>query len=362
VMDVDPGFKAESVVKAEYQLPTSRYPRDFSKWPNWVEVHGFNAGLLERVRAIPGVQSAGLASAHPLDAGFTNSFTVIGREAESRDWPEISVRQVSPGYFPTLGVRLVRGRLFEDSDDAAAPPVALINEEAARRFFPNRDPVGQQISYWGTPRRIIGVVGNERIHGVTEQAPPVTYAALAQTPSNSGVLLAKTSLDPSSLGAGLRNAIAEADGQLAVYGIEPLGDTLVQSVGERRFAMLVIGAFGMVTIVLALVGIHGVVSYTTAQRTREIGIRVALGASRQSVVQMIVRGGLTIAALGTLAGLAGAVAVSRLLSGLLFGVARLDPATFVLVPIGVLLATALSAYLPARRAARIDPLSAIRSE
>jgi predicted permease len=362
VMDVDPGFEAQAVVKAEYQLPGARYPRDMSKYPHWVEIHRFNAALLDRARTIPGVESVALASAHPLDAGFTNSFTVVGREAESGDWPEISVRQVSPGYFPTLGVKLVDGRTLEESDDAAAPLVAVINQEAARLFFESRDPIGQQIRWWGTVRRIVGVVGNERIHGVTEQAPPAVYAPLAQAPAGVGVLFAKTSSEPGLLGPQLRDAIAETDAQLAVYAVEPLSDTVVQSVGERRFAMMVLGAFGLVTIILALVGVHGVVSYTTAQRTREIGIRVALGASRQSVVAMVVRGGLAVAALGTLAGLAGAVAVSRLLSGLLFGVAQIDPLTFLLVPVGVLLATALSAYLPARRAAGIAPVSAIRTE
>ncbi|MEO8452186.1 MAG: ABC transporter permease, partial [Gemmatimonadota bacterium] len=362
VLEVDPGFRAEGVLKAEYQLPTTRYPRNFAVWPHWTEIHRFNAELLDRVRSIPGVESAAIAGAHPLDAGFTNSFAVVGREAEGRNWPEISVRLVSPGYFTTLGVRRVSGRVLEPADDGKAPLVAVINEAAAKRFFPTQDPIGHEIRFWGTPRRIVGVVGDERFRGLTEPAAPGVYAALAQAPSSSGVLLVRTAGDPTLLARAVREAIWSGDRELAIYGVEPLSETLLESIGQRRFAMMVLGAFAAVTLVLALIGIHGVLSYATSQRTREIGIRIALGATRGEVSGLVMRGGLTLAALGTGFGLLGAAAGSKLLAGLLFGVGRGDPGTFVVAAVAALAAAALATWLPARRAGSITPTEALRAE
>jgi predicted permease len=362
VLRVDPGFRSAGVLKAEYQLPASRYPQDYSKWPAWSEIHGFNGELLRRLRALPGVDAAAIASAHPLDAGFTNSFTVVGREEEARDWPEISVRIVSAGYFATLGVRLSRGRVIEESDALAATPVAVINDAAAARFFPGGDPIGHEIRFWGVSRRIVGVVGNERLRGLTESAPSAVYISLAQVPSASGVVLVRTTRDPLSLALPVRRAVRGVDPSLAVYGVEALPETLLQSVGQRRFAMLVLSAFAAVTLVLALIGVHGVLSYTTSQRTHEIGIRVALGATGGRVAGLVVRGGLALAAWGTALGMAGALAGSRLLTGLLYGVGRLDPWTFIAVPVVVLAASTLATWLPARRASRVDPVEALRAE
>lgn len=362
VMSVDAGFNAEGVLKAEYQLPESRYPRDFSKFPNFTEIHQFNERLLRRVRVLPGVQSAAIASAHPLDAGFTNSWRVIGREAEGADWPEISVRVTTPSYFPTMGLTLIKGRLLDDTDDTEAPPVAVINATTAQRFFASQEPIGQQLAFWGLPRLIVGVVKDERIHGLTEATPAATYIPLAQAPASSGVLLVRGTGDPTRLAGPVRQAIRDADPQLAVYGVEPFTATVMTSVGQRRFAVLVLVVFAVITIALALIGIHGVVSYVAAQRTREIGIRLALGASRSSVVRLVIRGGLVLALAGIVIGLAGALAGSRLLAGLLFGVSSVDPLTFVVVPLAVVLATLGATWLPARRAARAAPLAAIRSE
>jgi putative ABC transport system permease protein len=362
VMNVDAGFNAEGVLKAQYQLPESRYPRDFSKFPNFTEILQFDQRLLARVRALPGVESAAIASAHPLDAGFTNSWRVIGREAEAAEWPEISVRVTTPSYFGTMGLSLIKGRLLQDTDDTHAPAVAVINATTAKRFFASQEPIGQRLAFWGLPRLIVGVVQDERIHGLTEATPAATYIPLAQAPASSGVLLVRGAGDPMRLAGSVRQAIRDTDPQLAVYGLEPFTATVLTSVGQRRFAVLVLGVFAVVTMALALIGIHGVVSYVAAQRTREIGIRLALGASRRSVIALVIRGGLVLAFAGIVAGLAGAVAGSRLLTGLLFGVSRVDPVTFVVVPLAVVAATLAATWLPARRAARAAPLTAIRSE
>jgi putative ABC transport system permease protein len=361
VLNVDPGFSAAGVVKAEYQLPESRYPRDYRKWPAWPEVHAFDRALLDRVRAIPGVEAAALAGAGPLDPGFTNSFVVVGRESEARDWPEISVRVVSSGYLGTLGVRLARGRPLEDGDDATAAAVAVINQAAVRRFFRDQDPLGQEIRFWGTSRRIVGVTEDELIHGLTEPAPPAVYLPLGQAP-RSAIVFARTGGDPRDLEEPLRQAIWTVDRELAVYGVEPLEDTLKGSISQRRFAVLVLGAFAAVTFLLALVGIHGVLSYTTSQRTREIGIRLALGSTGSGVTGLVMRGGFRLAVIGTVLGLAGATLGSRLLGGLVYGIPRLDPRTFVVVAVGAIGAALFATWLPARRAARVQPMSCLRAE
>lgn len=221
LQQVNPGFRAEGVLKMEFQLPSSRYPVSFSTWPNFREIHRFNEALLSRLTVLPGVESAAIAGNHPLDAGFTNSFVVVGREAEARNWPEISIRRVTPGYFRTVGVSLIQGRLLQDSDGTSANPVLLINKAAARRFFPSRNPLGQQIGFWGSARTIVGVVGNEKIHGVTEPDPLAVYAPLAQMPSMNGAesLLLLVNGDPASMVSAVRAAVREQDPALAIFGV-----------------------------------------------------------------------------------------------------------------------------------------------
>ncbi len=362
LQQVNPGFDAERVVKAEFQLPGTRYPTDFKVFPNFKEIHQFNAALMQRVSSLPGVESAAIAGNHPLDAGFTNSFAVIGREAEARDWPEISVRRASPGYFRTLRIPLVRGRLILESDTTEAASVVLINEASVSRFFTTQDPIGQRIDIYGTPRTIVGVVGDEKIHGLTELAPVAVYLPIAQAPWSNGTLLVRTSGDPALIASSVRAAVREVDPSLAVFGVEPLQDTLAQSTGEQRFMMLLVGVFASLALVLSLIGIHGVLSYTVVQRRKEIGIRVALGAAPGQVVRVVLGQGLRLAMIGLVAGVGLALLFSRALAGLLFGVAATDVTTFAVVVLGVAAVSVLAMWLPARRAARVDPLVALRYE
>jgi putative ABC transport system permease protein len=364
LLSVDPGFQAGGVVKAEYQLPRSRYPADFAAWPDFREQHAFVAAILARAEALPGVAAAAVAGNHPLDPGFTNSFVIVGRESEAREpgWPELTVRRVTDGYFSTVGVPLVRGRLLTPADGTRNTPVVLINEAAARRFFGERDPLGVQLRLFGTPRTIVGVVANERSRGLSEEAPLATYLPLAQAPSvdGAGTLLARTAGDPVALAGPVRNVIRERDPALAVFAVEPLGRTLSRSVAERRFAMLLVGLFAALALALGAIGVHGVLSYDVARRVREIGIRMALGAERGSVLRLIVGQALVLVAIGVLAGGAGAFLLTRTLSTLLFGVTPHDPATFAAAAAVLALVALLAAALPAWRAARIDPATALR--
>jgi len=361
---VNPGFQAEGVLKAEYQLPASRYPVDFRLWPDFKEQHAFNAALLQRAAALPGVSSAAIAGNHPLDPGFTNSFTIVGREAESGTWPEISIRRVSPAYFPTVGLELVRGRLFRDSDNTTSSPVALINAAAAKRFFPDREAVGARIRFWGAARTIVGVVADEKFQGVIAAPPIAAYTPLAQTPSanGSGVLLLRTAGDPVALASAATAAIHDVDRGLAVFGVEPLTVTLSRSIGQRRFTMLLLGLFAGMALLLAAVGIHGVLSYGVSQRRREIGIRMALGARTADLIGLIVREGLGLAGLGLALGLAGASVLTRFLASQLFGVTPTDPTTFTVVGLLLALVAVVATIAPARRAALVDPIVTLRSE
>ena len=364
LQQVNPGFHAQGVLKAEYQLPASRYPVDFRRWPDFREQHVFNAAVLARATALPGVRVAALAGNHPLDPGFTNSFTIVGREAEARTWPEISVRRVSPSYFATVGLELIQGRSFTDGDSTTATPVALVNAAAVRRFFQDREPVGAKIRFWGTARTIVGVVGDEKFHGLTEGSPIAVYTPLAQAPSanGAGVLLLRTTGDPRSLSQSVTGAIHDVDPGLAVFGVETLPVTLSRSIGQRRFTMLLLGLFAAVALVLAAIGIHGVLSYAVSQRRREIGIRMALGARASDLVSLVVRQGIWLAAIGLAGGLAGALALSRLLTTQLFGVRPTDPATYASVAVVLFVVALAATAAPARRAASVDPIVSLRSE
>lgn len=363
ILAVDPGFRAEQVLKAEFQLPRSRYPVDFAKWPDFREMHAFNDALLERVQALPGVEGAAISGSHPLDQGFTNSFQIVGREAESAGFAEISIRRVTPGYFDTVGLTVQRGRALAVGDGTQAARVAMINEAAAARYFPGRDPIGQRLAFWGDERRIVGVVANERFHGLTDEAPAAVYTPLAQTPSpGSEVLLVRSSRDPATLAGAARAAIHEVDPQLAVFGVEPMQDTVGRSLSRQRFTMLLLGAFAVVAIVLAAVGVHGVLSYVVSRRTPEMGVRMALGASRGNVIGLVAGQGAKLAVLGLGIGLALAFVASRLLGSLLYGVTPTDPATFAAVAGAVFAIAMLATVLPARRATGIAPVEALRHE
>jgi putative ABC transport system permease protein len=361
ILAVDPGFRAAGVVKAEYQLPSSRYPVDLRQWPNLSAIHGFTTRLLDAAAAIPGVEAAAVSGTHPLDPGFTNSFEVEGREAESEQWPELSIRSVTPGYFEVTGLKLLRGRLLAEGDTTSGPPVMVINEAAAARFFAGREPIGARIRFWGTPRTVVGVVANEKFQGLTNADPLAGYAPFAQAPGRfGGVLLVRAAGTLDSVEAAIPGAVRAIDPGLAVYGIEPLADTVGRSIGQQRFAMWLLGCLAALAAALAAIGIHGVLSYGVAERRRELGIRAALGARRGQLAWLVVGEGLGLAAVGIVTGLAIALAAGRALSSLLYGISATDATTYALVVIGLTAIALAATWLPARRASRVDPALLLR--
>ena len=355
LQEVDPGFASSGILKAEFQLPSTRYPQSNSNFPEWPEVRRFHAEVLQRLEKVPGVTGVTIAGNHPLDGGFTSSISVVGREAEAGDWPEPAIRRVDEGYVGTLGLPLMSGRPFTRSDDPTAPPVLLINEEARRRFFGGRDPLGQQIFLWGAARTVVGVVGDERFHGQAAAAPPAVYMPTGQAPVTGGSILVRTAGDPLDLAPVVRRVVQEIDAGLPLFGVEPLERTLVNSNAQRRFTMLVLGAFAGLALVLAIVGVHGVLSYTVAQRSRELGIRMALGADRRQIRSLVLGEGALLAGFGLLLGTLGALALSGVLRTMLYGVGRADPGTLAAVTAVLGGVALLASWAPARRAAGTDP-------
>ena len=358
---VDPGFQTQGVLKAEFQLP-AKYPQSRADWPRWQQIRQFAAEVQRRVAAAPGVISVAIAGAHPLEAGYTSSIVVTGREAEAADWPEPSIRMVDAGYQSTLKVPLVEGRPLSDADDLSAPPVLAINQTARSRFFGDRPALGQRILLWGTERTIVGVLADERFHGLAEAASPAIYLPSGQAPIPNGSILVRVTGDPAGFGPMLRGIFREVDREVPLYGMEPLNETLSHSTAQRRFTMLVLGVFAGVALLLAMVGVHGVLSYTVAQRTREIGIRMALGADRQSVRGLVMGQGARLVTAGLVLGVVGAIGGARLLSALLYGVHPNDPATFGAVAVGLGTVALLASWLPARRAMRVEPIVALWEE
>ena len=367
LQSVDPGFSPNQTLSFELTLPDSRYENDAPR------VALFDQ-LLPRLRALPGVQRVGAVTGLPL-AGFQFdiSFMVAGRPpVPPADQPDMEIRVATADYFGTIGIPLVRGRLFSDDDRPGSPPVVLITEAAARRFFPNEDPLGKTIKLgWGKRNSagrvtaggsVVGIVGDTKDAGLDEPNAPQLYLPFRQWPVSAMSVLLKTSTPPASLADAVRTQVAAIDPNLPVSNIRTLDDIVSKSISQPRFYMTLLAIFAGVALVLAAIGIFGVLSYAVSQRTREIGIRMALGARESSVIGLVVWRAMGLVAVGVAAGLVGAAVVSHTLTKMLFGVTPTDPVTFVSVSALLGLVALLASYWPARRAARVDPIVALRAE
>jgi putative ABC transport system permease protein len=364
---IDPGFNTDKVLTCQVSLP-SKY-----KDPQIVT---FFQQLLERVRALPGVKAAGATMTLPLrqtGGGFWSGLNIEGRPAAKRESiPIVSFVQVTPGYFRAMDIPLLKGREFNEVDNSdQSPKVAIINATLARRFFSNGDPVGKRICLGencskGPWLSVVGVVADAALESLTDPRFPQVFSPHAQG-MEGGVagnmeLAVRTSSAPLSLAAAVRNAVHEVDKDQSVAKIQTLGQIVSASLAQPRLNTLLLAGFALLALLLAAVGIYGVISYSVALRTREIGLRMALGAGRTDVMRLVVRQGMILALAGASIGLVGALILMRLMSSLLYGVRPSDPPTF-LAALGVLVGVALFAsYIPARRAAKVDPMVALRQE
>jgi putative ABC transport system permease protein len=323
--------------------------------------------MLQRIAQVPGVVSTGSIQFPPLGGVLpATGFWIAGRPTPPpSEAPVTGVSIVTPGYFRTLGIPLVSGRLFTESDRPGTPQVTIISQSLARQQFPNQNPIGQSLyCQWGreTPYQIVGVVGDVKHEGLEKDARPTVYFPNAQETQNIATLMIRTGVDPMKLAPVAEQIIHAYDKDQPIAAIQPLDMLLSKAVARPRFQSVLLSSFAGLALLLAAIGIFGVMSYSVAQRTHEIGIRVALGAGSDQVLRLVVGQGLLLALIGTAGGLAGAFALTRYLRTLLFNVSPTDWLTFTAVPL-VLCAVALAAsYFPARRAMRVDPMQALRYE
>jgi putative ABC transport system permease protein len=360
LMAVDPGFKTENLFMIAVILPAAKYTEDS-------KVAAFHQQLLARMEALPGAQGAATVGVLPLVGGNTTRFIVEGEPVPPPgQQTEANLRDVSAGYFRTMGIPLINGRHLSERDNAGAPGVVIVNQTLARRVFPNGNAVGRRIIFTGdnrTPIEIVGVVGDEKVNGPDARTTPVVYYPFLQIPSRFTNLIVRAP-DAAGLAAAIRQEGLALEPELTFIGgmtIERLMENLPATFA-RRYPAFLIGIFAVIALALAAVGIYGVISYSVGQRTREIGLRMALGAHRRDVLKLVLKQGMTLAATGVAIGLAAAFGLTRLMTGLLFGVDATDPLTFSGIAALLLLVALLSCYIPARRATKIDPMVALRCE
>ena len=359
---VDPGFRAEGVLSMDLTIPEATYPAPGREsYPEWPDMVGFYDRALERIQAVPGVTSAALALNHPLNAGFTSQVTIAGRPEPAGPIEETRIRPVTPNYFAVTGVPLISGRLVNERDRHGAPEALVVNQAFAAKYFPGENPVGASVNFWGLSREIVGVVGDVHFRGLDRGVDPAVYPSLYQLPMGSMSLLIEAET-PEALVRDVREAVWSIEPDLAFFNVETMSEKLSSSVGAQRFHAILIGLFGGLALFLAAVGSYGLIAYQVLQRTSEIGIRVALGATYRNVLALVLSDGLRVTVAGILFGILGAVFLTRLLDSLLFGVSATDTTTFVLVPVILALIGLGACFVPAFRAARINPARALRCE
>jgi len=361
LLDVRPGFDPHNVITLRLSLPGTQYDKA-------AKVSAFYDQVIARVSALPGVEHAGAAYQTPFTPGADNSiFNIRGRQAAPGDPPpHADYAFVSADYFATIGQRIVKGRGFQPSDMRAgnyfAPnSVAVIDEELARRFWPNGDALGGGISWSadGPWAEVVGIVATAQIKDLTEPSKGTFYL-----PAYVGIstLVVRTPGDPRALAGAIRDQVLAVDPSQPVFDVKTMDERIALTLETRRFAVVLLGIFGALALLLAAIGLYGVLAFAVSQRTREIGIHMALGARTRDVLLMVIRQGMSLVLIGVVLGVAGAYAVTRTIRSLLFEVGTTDPLTFVLVSMLLAIVGFIACYLPARRATKVDPLVALRYE
>ncbi|HEY2548333.1 MAG TPA: ADOP family duplicated permease, partial [Candidatus Acidoferrum sp.] len=359
---VSPGFDAQHIVTADISLPQFQYSTA-QQWAN------FSDELLARIQPEPGLQDSAIAVPRPLTDGFVNlGFDIPGTPPASAGASRTgNYVSVSPNYFRVMGIPLLAGRLFDQHDVSTAPRVSIISEAMARLYFPNQNPVGKQITFGfppngGAMREIVGIVGNVRDVSLGKDPGAMMYVPYAQAPFWGANLVVRSTLSTASVATVIRQEVGKIDKDLPVTGIAKMPDLIDASVAQPRFRTFLLGLFAAMALVLAATGIFGVISYSVSRRTNEIGIRVALGASRNAILGMVLRETLVLTLVGLALGVPAALVASRLLGQMLFNVSANDPATLATVALTLAAVALLAGYIPARRAVRVDPMVALRHE
>jgi putative ABC transport system permease protein len=362
LLNVDPGFDPENVLTMQIALTPSRYGEAKA-------TAGFYDQLLTRVKALPGVESASITTALPMSGPtFGAPFSIEGRPLDMTGKPpHAEIRDIAPGYFQVMRTPLMKGRDFGVEDTDSSVPVVIINETFARSFFHGEDAVGRRIKVGapGSPRPwmlIAGVVKDVKSSGLDAEVTPEMYRPFSQNPGGAMTLVARTTGEASSSLAAVRREVLSVDRDQPVYNMSTMKQLLKESVAQRRLSMMMLGAFSLISLLLAASGIFGVTAYTVAQRTHEIGIRLALGAGRRDILKLVVGQGMVLSLTGVGLGVLAALALTRFLSSLLYGVTATDPLTFVSIALLLTVVALLACYLPARRAMEVDPMEALRYE
>jgi putative ABC transport system permease protein len=358
---VDPGFDPHGVLAAQIVLSGPKY--ESSR-----QIVGFFDQVVERVKAQPGVSDAAATlPAQLAGSGYTSDFVIAGRPA-GEYYTEITHRRVTPGYFRVMRVPLRRGRDFTPGDRSDGAKVVIINEQVARKYFKGRDPVGQRMTFDKVPNdssswaTIVGIVGGERQQALSADPLPEVYEPLAQDPANAMWVVARVASDPAMLGPSMRRIVADLDPELPITDMHTMDAIRNTSLAHERFLMAMLVVFAVVGLALAVIGVYGVLAQVARRRTREMGIRIALGSPIGEVRWLVVRHGLTLVATGLGIGIGVSLLATRGLTSLLYHVAPADPATFVAVPLLLALTGLAAAWVPALQASRADPAVALRAE
>jgi putative ABC transport system permease protein len=357
LQQVDPGIRPDHVMTFRMRLPTDNlYKSDR-------EQATFYRRVLDKVEQIPGIQSAGLSDVLPL--GQQNDreyFTIENRPLPPGQELVADFRRISPRYLNTMGIALLRGRLLSDRDVRDAPPVILIDETLAHQYWPDENPIGRRMRLWGEFREVVGIVGQVHHYGLEKQPEPTIYAPYEQMTDKAMALAVRTTMDTQAVVRAVKQAVWSVDRGQPVFQIRSMGDYLSLAGTAPRISTMLLMVFAGISMLLAALGIYGVVSYGMAQRTREFGLRMALGSTPGQIKALVIRSGLRTALIGLLAGMAGAAALASTLRALLYGVAPLDPVVMAGVAALLLTIALIANYIPARRATRIDPLEALHHE
>ncbi len=362
VQQVDPGFRPQNLLSMQIALPDLKYREPAQR-------HAFFKDLIERVRVLPGVTAAGATSVLPMSgSNSSGSFQIEGRIVpQGQSSPHGDRWSATSDYPKTMGIPLIRGRYFEDRDSAEAPGVAIIDETMARKYWPDEDAVGKRITFEGgrdNPRwrEIVGIIGHVKHRGLEGESRVQYYIPYQQRPQAGMFLVVRTTGEPESVAGTVRATVLELDRDLPVFRVQTLERYVSDSMAQRRFAMYLFGIFAAIALVLAAVGLYGVMAYSVTQRTHEIGVRMALGARSQDVVAMVVRQGMVLAGIGLVVGLGAAFGLTRLMATLLFGVNVRDLTIFAVISVILAVIAMFASFIPARRATRVDPLVALRYE